>query len=344
LDPDTECVIDQEEETDDPENNRQNMVLEAADRVLDDWFVTGILREAARHFIKKKLGDLACDEVSRVRSWFLLQINKKCWQHGLSAKERTICSENIPLRSIPIWDKKDFPWFTELAAQHSAIKEELLTLRGKKHFQAYRDPAKEGEKSADDGIGVEATSSGNWKVAYLVLRHKKFPLLDECPRTKEAIYNIFPRQYCHAFFSALTPGSNIKPHVGPSNRMLRVWLPVVGFGPETGLSVGGQVVHPKDGEPLAWDHSYRHYAWNHSQDIRVVLIVDIWHPDLTDPEIKFLSTLQNARLRVAKMSLDEINDNDGNDYFSIIERARTQLSDDDWWILKAEAEAVMIIR
>lgn len=178
-----------------------------------------------------------------------------------------------------------------------------------------------------------------WNVAYLVLRHKSFPALDKCPQTRKAIDEIFPRQYSHAFFSALTPGSTIKPHVGPSNRMLRVWLPLFGFSsPECGLRVHDQTIYPQNGIPLVWDHSYRHSAWNHSENVRITLIVDIWHPELTDPEVKFLSTLQNARLRVAQMSAE---DGDGNDYFNIIERARSQLNEDDWWILKGEAELMV---
>eukprot|EP00397_Hematodinium_sp_SG-2012_P029012 GEMP01030610.1.p1 GENE.GEMP01030610.1~~GEMP01030610.1.p1 ORF type:complete len:220 (+),score=51.11 GEMP01030610.1:1513-2172(+) len=183
-------------------------------------------------------------------------------------------------------------------------------------------------------MGIEATSRGLWQVAYLVLRHKSFPALEQCPKTKEAIEKVFPRHYSHAFFSALTPGSEIKPHVGPSNRMLRVWLPLLGFGPKCGLCVHGTTIIPQNGVPLVWDHSYRHYAWNHSDDVRLTLIVDIWHPDLTTPEVKFLSALQNARLRVAKMSAEE---GDGNDYFSIIERARAQLREDDWWVIRGEA-------
>jgi len=38
-------------------------------------------------------------------------------------------------------------------------------------------------------------------------------------------------------------------------------------------------------------------AWHDGDETRVVLIVDIWHPDLSIEEVKFLSLLQNARMR-----------------------------------------------
>ena len=40
---------------------------------------------------------------------------------------------------------------------------------------------------------------------------------------------VFPRHYSHAFFSALVPGSHISPHCGPSNKMLRCHLPLLGL-------------------------------------------------------------------------------------------------------------------
>ena len=82
--------------------------------------------------------------------------------------------------------------------------------------------------SGDDGLGIQGTSSGSWNVLYLFLNHKQFPICEDLPKTVNAIKNIFPRHYSHAFVSALVPGTNIIPHYGPSNRMLRVWLPLDG--------------------------------------------------------------------------------------------------------------------
>lgn len=54
-----------------------------------------------------------------------------------------------------------------------------------------------------------------------------------------------------------------------------------------------------------WDHSYEHEAWHEGDDTRVVLIVDVWHPDLTDAEVRFLGTLQNCRLRAGRILAEQ---------------------------------------
>ena len=40
-------------------------------------------------------------------------------------------------------------------------------------------------------------------------------------------------------------------------------------------------------------------AWHDGQETRIVLLFDIWHPDLRDEEVKFLSYLQRSQMRSA---------------------------------------------
>merc|ERR1712066_180632 len=174
----------------------------------------------------------------------------------------------------------------------------------------------------------------------LYLNHKKFE--ENCarfPATLKAISDAFPRHYSHAFFSALTPGSHIMKHCGPSNRMLRCWLPLCGCEGCT-LRVGDTIVHPKEGEAFAWDQSFEHEVWHEGEETRVILIVDVWHPDLTDPEVQFLRTLQNCRLRAGRMLVEQCEGRTPEEatHFEIIERARHLLTDDDWWVLRTEKD------
>ena len=67
------------------------------------------------------------------------------------------------------------------------------------------------------------------------------------------------RSYTHAFFSALTPGTHIIKHHGPTNKKLRVHLPLVGAeGSE--LRVADNLVQNKNGEVFAFDDSFEHDA------------------------------------------------------------------------------------
>jgi hypothetical protein len=49
-----------------------------------------------------------------------------------------------------------------------------------------------------------------------------------CPGTTALLQSIGPRLYGHAFFSALAPGTHITKHHGPTNKKLRLHLPLVG--------------------------------------------------------------------------------------------------------------------
>jgi aspartate beta-hydroxylase len=54
---------------------------------------------------------------------------------------------------------------------------------------------------------------------------------------------------------------------------------------EVGMEVGGQVVHWNAGEPVFFDDSYEHNVWNHTKEERVLLLFDLWHPELDELEI-----------------------------------------------------------
>jgi aspartyl/asparaginyl beta-hydroxylase (cupin superfamily) len=45
------------------------------------------------------------------------------------------------------------------------------------------------------------------------------------------------------------------------------------------------------GEAWAFDDSINHEAWNNSADDRIVLIFDVWHPDLTEQERRDITSL-----------------------------------------------------
>lgn len=294
----------------------------------------------------------------------LLRMNGKVWQHDMPLMCRA--PENIPdLRSQHTWSQEQLPWLAKVNEHYQEILQELLSVRAetsrgqRSGFQPYREPeaGTAAEIKAADGVGVEAVDSGAWNVLYLYLNHKKFD--DNCARfpvTLKAIEAAFPRQYSHAFFSALTPGAHIMKHHGPSNRMLRVWLPMCGLDGFR-LRVGDTIVKPNAGEAFAWDHSYEHEAWHEGDETRVVLIVDIWHPDLSNPEVNFLKSMQNCRLRAGKALVEKaqaeaaeaaekaqaegdaaVSGEQLSTYFDIVEKARGLLTDDDWWVINAERD------
>ncbi|MEQ8800656.1 MAG: aspartyl/asparaginyl beta-hydroxylase domain-containing protein, partial [Haliea sp.] len=50
----------------------------------------------------------------------------------------------------------------------------------------------------------------------------------------------------------------------------------------------------REGELLVFDDSVEHEAWNRSNETRVVLLFDIWRPELTADERHWVSTMLQA--------------------------------------------------
>lgn len=97
-------------------------------------------------------------------------------------------------------------------------------------------------------------------------------------------------------YSVLRPHSTMPDHTGSVNGRLIVHLPLI--VPENcgGLRVGEEQRGWREGECLIFDDAYRHEAWNHSDDTRVVLILDTWNPALSEAEREaFRRMLDTAR-------------------------------------------------
>lgn len=118
-------------------------------------------------------------------------------------------------------------------------------------------------------------------------------LFDTIHHSQEAKSN--PFAYC--FFSTLQGKSHIKPHSGPMNLRLRIHFPLIVPQNRTplasspkhrqstcGIRVGDQIRSWEEGKVLILDDSYEHEVWNDSEDVRVLLLVDLWHPDVQREE------------------------------------------------------------
>lgn len=163
------------------------------------------------------------------------------------------------------------------------------------------------DKNKNKSGGKNTNDEGDWNVYYLYLHNLDFEENRlKCPVTSSLIDKI-KSQYHHAFFSALAPGTHVLPHNGPTNKKLRFQLPI--FIPPHGscsLRVGDQIHQLKEREFLIFDDSYEHEAWNHDPNLsRIILIFDVWHPDLSLKEIKFFDFLRKAQLRAGKKISDQ---------------------------------------
>ena len=92
--------------------------------------------------------------------------------------------------------------------------------------------------------------------------------------------------FSYTFFSTMKPGTSIKPHYGATNLKLRCHFPL--FIPdEAYLKVAGEARPWEEGKMIIFDDSYEHEAANLSTtQERVILLIDIWHPDLHIEEVQ----------------------------------------------------------
>lgn len=81
-----------------------------------------------------------------------------------------------------------------------------------------------------------------------------------------------------------------------------------------------------------FDDSFDHEAWHDGETTRINLIVDFWHPDLSDAEVKFLNILVRSKIRAEK----NMTQGDPDTFFSVIERAKDLLPDNSWWSVSEE--------
>lgn len=99
----------------------------------------------------------------------------------------------------------------------------------------------------------------------------------------------------NAMFSLLAPNTAIPPHVGINNARLVCHLPLV---VPTGcwFRVGAETREWRRGEAFVFDDTIEHEAMNPTDQLRVVMILDIWHPDLSPVEQAAVAALIEADL------------------------------------------------
>lgn len=194
------------------------------------------------------------------------------------------------------FDRQHFPWMAELEAATPAIRAELLDLldKGDDGFAPYvRYPS-----GYPESKWSHLDHSERWS-AYFLWRHgqKIDRHCARCPATAAALARV-PLADHHgraptAFFSLLHPKTRIPPHTGVTNARTIVHLALV--VPEgCGFRVGGEVREWVEGQAFAFDDTIEHEAWNDSDQLRAVLILDVWNPHITAHERELINGYHRA--------------------------------------------------
>ena len=199
------------------------------------------------------------------------------------------------LPQIQFYDRASFPWLDAVEAATPAIRAEMLAvMRDPAALQPYvrSDPSR--PPSAQAGMA----DNPDWSAFYLWKDGTPVPgNAQRCPRTLEALAGVpFPRvrgRMPSILFSVLRPGAHIPAHNGFINTRLICHLPLA-VPPGCLFRVGNDTRDWVEGKAWVFDDTIEHEAWNRSAETRVVLLFELWRPELTEKEKAMVTAMFEA--------------------------------------------------
>ena len=210
---------------------------------------------------------LPSDVPAGIRNFLLYEVGFKLIQ-----KYEQLIPKYSLIGDSPFFEAEQFPWAAELENNWQLIRQELdLILQHATELPNFQDI------SPDQGY---STSQDNlWKTYFFYgYGVKEDANCDRCPETTRLIENIPGMKT--AFFSILLPGKHIPQHRGPYKGVVRclLGLKVPEHRELCRIRVGEETRHWEEGKAMFFDDSFQHEAWNETDEIRVVLFLDVVRP------------------------------------------------------------------
>lgn len=255
-------------------------------------FIEGRVRHF-QHSLDKSLDCLGdADLVARLRLTHALEMLRG---------EREIYPQQPSVLYYPylaqrqFFERDEFDWVSGIEAATPAIREELLALIAEGgEFRPYV----EDEPNRPHRQFAHLNNDPSWSAFYLWQDGKRVEdNAARCPRTMEALARLplsdIGMRTPVALFSRLEPGAHIPPHHGMLNCRVICHLPIV-VPPGCWLRVGNETREWQEGKLLIFDDSISHEARNPSGELRVVLLFDVWRPEVSLAERKGISAIFDA--------------------------------------------------
>jgi|tagenome__1003787_1003787.scaffolds.fasta_scaffold20909767_2 aspartyl/asparaginyl beta-hydroxylase (cupin superfamily) len=199
----------------------------------------------------------------------------------------------LPQRTF--FDRSEFAWLPEFEAHTDAIEREVRAIMTSETagFTPHTVPEPRVPPASSPLL-----NDPRWSAFHLWQRGRE--LRDHTARVPRTIQALalppIPRIKGFApmiMFSLLRPGTHIPPHYGSTNTRLICHLPII--VPEgCEIRVGNETRSWSRGRGLIFDDSFQHEAWNRGSGTRVVLLFEIWRPDISQAERDELTALFEA--------------------------------------------------
>jgi aspartate beta-hydroxylase len=204
---------------------------------------------------------------------------------------------NFPrLPAIPFFDREHFPWLGELEAATETIVAEAAELL-RKDWEKF-NPYIQYPPGSPVNQWAKLNHSPSWSTLHLWRDGRRINEACERSPATAAVLEKLPlaRQENFAptaMFSALAARTTIPPHTGSTNTRLVVHLPLI-LPAGCRFRVGNDTRPWRMGQAWVFDDTIEHEAWNDSDEVRVILIFDVWNPLLSEAERKLVAAMMSA--------------------------------------------------
>jgi ornithine lipid ester-linked acyl 2-hydroxylase len=224
---------------------------------------------------------------------FSMSLRKRTSRLALEFSRKAIsgfnrfCARYSKVGDREVFDHRDFPWLPAIEGDWRKVRAELdAILPYMTHMQNFHDAY---PNSVIQSLPKYLTQGEGWKKYFFYGYGLKAPKnCRRCPETVKLLKRIPGMKT--AFFSILGPHTHVPAHRGPFKGVLRLLLALRIPEPaeKCGIQVGTRTRTWEEGKALVFDDTVRHQVWNHTDGVRVVLLVEIVRP------MRFPANLVNA--------------------------------------------------
>lgn len=238
----------------------------------------------------KEFINSTCDELCQQERWAhdaLTRIRMGFLEGRIDIRSQSDSLQKPPLlfpdfKALPWHNPEDHSWAKSLSHGFAAIRKELDSLLQEYSFPAHPE------------MGILA-AEGSWsEFRFYSKGRRSTESCARCPLTT-AIVETIPgvTSAGSVFFASAAPGTHLIPHCGPHNLRIRSHLGLI-VPKGCRIRVGNETREWREGEVLVFDDSFEHEVWTEGPGNRIVLLVDVWHPELSREEIKAFQHIDSA--------------------------------------------------
>jgi aspartyl/asparaginyl beta-hydroxylase (cupin superfamily) len=200
------------------------------------------------------------------------------------------------LRPLEFHPRSLFPWLETLESATEVLAAELEAVMAAERAELVPYIQYEMHQPLDQWRPLN--HNPDWTAIHLLQNGKRVEAnARHCPEAM-ALMERLPQPRIagaspNAMFSLLAPGTAIPPHVGVNNARLVCHLPLI-VPQGCWFRVGAETRQWERGKAFVFDDTIEHEASNPSDELRIVFIFDIWHPDLSEVEREAVAAMIGA--------------------------------------------------